>query len=115
MLEDLKKMMGRAFDHRLSNAMKYVHNGRKPWDTDMYDWVTIELLEQHTTFPYHLAPPGHRTYVMNLRPKDVDFWAIGKAVQRREPMGVIDFECVAEIQAGYWEFLRHECGLTEEE
>ena len=117
MIEKLQKMLDNAFELRLKRALKYLHGGRSfvLGGQEQFDWITIELLEKHKTFPYRLAPNGHRTYVMNLKPEGVDLWSVGKMVQRREDFGVIDFETIAEIQAGYWEFLRHECGLTEEE
>ena len=99
--------------HRLRRALSKSEGGKSisHYGKDMVDWITPELLEQHKTFPYTLAPFGHRSYVMNLRPKDVNFWSMGKEVQRLDGVN-IPFECIAEVQAGYWEFLRREVLLT---
>lgn len=104
----LKKFANFAANRRLKQALEYVQRGSSYRNESA--WITPELLEEHEMFPYHLAPNGSRTYVMNLRnPEDIDFWSIGKHLQRKHD---IEFECVAEVQAGFWAFLRQEVLLT---
>ena len=96
-----------AAKRRLRQALDYVQRGRSKEESD---WITVELLEEYEIFPNHLAHSNSRSYVMNLHsPKGVDFLTMGKQLQREHP---IEFECVAEVQAGFWEFLRQEVLLT---
>ncbi|RLC98988.1 MAG: hypothetical protein DRI65_17710 [Chloroflexota bacterium] len=109
MLERLSKM---AANRRLNQAKKFASDGLavSEYNKDMISWITPELLDEHDIFPFKMQPNGFRTYVMNLRPvdRDIDFWSLGKQVQSKVSHGQIEYECVAEVMAGYWEFLRFE-------
>ena len=101
----LKKFADFAAKRRLKLALTSLQ-GYYISEDELSSWITPELLLEHDIFPYHLAPTGFRSYVMNLHvPPDVDLWGIGKFLQCSND---IDYETIAEIQAGFWEFVRHE-------
>ena len=74
------------------------------------NWLTKAVLKADE-IPSERVQRDLVNTAMNTRVEGIDFWDIGKRLQRQNS-GKIPFKTEYEVAAGYWYWLRGELGLN---